>query len=104
MKNTLNIIGGGMAGSEAAWQAANAKAPGPVESYAIGVRNRWLLGDLDSLYLTLRNPSNSFRSKLSNIASFLNFFDRHCSLEVCRLKDFAPFRFEMADYVRNLTK
>ncbi|MEO0931173.1 MAG: FAD-dependent oxidoreductase, partial [Pseudomonadota bacterium] len=24
MANTLNIIGGGMAGSEAAWQAANA--------------------------------------------------------------------------------
>ena len=37
------------------YQLACGEQPEPVSSYKTGRRLRWLLGDLDSLYLTLRD-------------------------------------------------
>ena len=46
------------------YQLACGENPDPVESYKTGIRLRWLLGDLDSLYLTLRDHHATSRAKL----------------------------------------
>ena len=72
-------------------------------TYKIGQRLRWLLGDLDSLYIYLKsNYSN--RQKL---VRFLHFFipdflrTRH---EVNRLGDFRPAVFEFKQYVKQFLR
>ncbi len=70
--------------------------------YKVGVRLRWILGDLDSLYLVLRNPETSFATKLKKIVAFLTphpFITRH---EVNRMADFKPFIWELKQYLKAL--
>jgi len=75
----------------------------PVTDYKTGVRLRWLLGDLDSLYLVLKSPNFTRRQKLKRLADFFtpNFNTRH---EVNRLSDFKPAITELKNYVRDLFK
>lgn len=74
-----------------------------VNSYKIGIKSRWLLGDLDNLYLTFKKHSmrhfNSF-SKWRVIGAFLNFFDKNTRYEVNRWGDLKPFLFELRHYLR----
>ena len=46
----------------------------PNSGYETGVKSRWLLGDLDSLYLYLRSPDYSVRSKLGRLFQFMIAF------------------------------
>jgi len=69
-----------------------------VNGYRTGMKNRWLLGDLDHLYLTLIS-STSFARKCRAVVSFLNFFDRNTKHEIDRWSDFKPFLFELKQYV-----
>lgn len=74
----------------------------PVNSYKIGVRLRWMLGNVDWLYLILRDSSYSFKDKLHAIASFLRpspFKTRH---EVIRYTDMKPFWWELKQYIKDL--
>jgi predicted ATP-grasp superfamily ATP-dependent carboligase len=87
-----------------AWQVANGLQPPAIESYKTGVRNRWLLGDLDSLYLKLRDKKRGSGEKLGDIFSFLNFFSPRTKFEVCQSSDLGPFRYELAQYWRSLRK
>lgn len=63
-------------------------------------RVRWLLGDLDRLYLVLKAPSTSYSTgaKLLEIIRFLKpgLRTRH---EVNRLSDLRPFWFELKQYL-----
>lgn len=71
------------------------------DNYRIGVRLRWLLGDLDSLYLCLKG-SYSLRQKLSRILAFLtpsSFSTRH---ETNRWDDIGPGIYELKAYIRQL--
>ncbi len=71
----------------------------PVEEYKIGTRLRWLLGDLDSLYLTLRDPRFTAATKLGTMRRFLTpspFRTRH---EVNRYTDLRPFWYELEQYL-----
>ena len=70
----------------------------PINGYRTGMKNRWLLGDLDHLYLTLRSGT-SFAQKFQTVVSFLNFFNRHTNHEINRWNDFRPFLFELKQYV-----
>lgn len=74
-----------------------------INSYKIGIKSRWLLGDLDNLYLTFKKHSmrhfNSF-SKWRVIGAFLNFFDKNTRYEVNRWGDLKPFLFELRHYLR----
>jgi len=86
------------------YQLACGNQPDSVENYKIGVRLRWLLGDLDNLYLTLRDGQHSFTAKLNAIRQFLTpslFKTRH---EVNRWSDPAPAWFEIKQYLRDLLK
>lgn len=75
----------------------------PLKEYKIGTRSRWILGDLDNLYLTLRDKKYSTKSKLKAILQFItpNLKTRH---EVNRWNDMQPFWYELKQYVRDLIK
>lgn len=76
----------------------------PIESYKTGKRLRWILGDLDSLYLTLRDREFSFIDKIRAILCFLlprPFKTRH---EVNRFYDLSPFWWELKQYLKDLKK
>ena len=77
--------------------------PDPVNSYKTGIRLRWLLGDLDNLYLTLKDRGNySTGYKLGAILHFITpsiFKTRH---EVNRWNDLGPFWCELRQYVQDI--
>lgn len=84
------------------YQLACGEQVSPVESYKVGRRLRWVLGDLDTLYLTLRDKEFSLIEKARAVLKFLQpmqFITRH---EVNRLGDPGPFWWELKQYVRNL--
>jgi predicted ATP-grasp superfamily ATP-dependent carboligase len=84
------------------YQLAFGDNPGPVHTYKRGVRLRWLLGDLDSLYLILRDRQFSFAEKAGAFGRFLTpspFRTRH---EVNRLGDLRPFLCELREYINDL--
>jgi len=68
--------------------------------FASGRRSRWLLGDLDHLYLVLRGRGTEpgTGAKLRAIGRFLNFFEPHTRFEINRFDDFRPFLRELSNY------
>lgn len=66
-------------------------------------RVRWLLGDLDRLYLVLKASSGeySFWQKIKELGCFLKP-NRHTHHEVNRVSDFRPFLFELKRYLQDL--
>ncbi len=73
-----------------------------VDDYKVGIKNRWLLGDMDNLYLQLfkkqRGQSLSYLGKWQIIKNFLNFFENGISYEINRWDDLRPFFFELKTY------
>lgn len=70
------------------------------EHYRQGQKLRWLLGDLDSLYLVLKGP-NSLGHKIRCILAFItpSLKTRH---EINRWGDFGPGIFEFKQYLAQL--
>lgn len=84
------------------YQLACGEKISPIESYQTGKRLRWILGDLDSLYLTLRDKEFSYTDKIQAILKFLlpsPFKTRH---EINRLRDMGPFWWELKQYLKDL--
>jgi predicted ATP-grasp superfamily ATP-dependent carboligase len=75
----------------------------PVEDYAVGMRNLWLLGDLDHLYLRLREHSG-LAEKIRVVRAFLSMFESGTRHEVNRWDDVRPFLRETARYLRGATR
>lgn len=79
--------------------------PVPDDIRSRPARLRWLLGDLDRLYLVLKRPLTrySLKTKLREIVRFLtpSHGTRH---EVNRIRDFKPFLFELREYINALLK
>jgi len=73
----------------------------PTESYRTGLRTRWLLGDLDNLYLNLRNKELGKTEKLRCLLRFMTPRPR-TRHEVNRWSDLRPFWWELRQYVRDL--
>ena len=85
------------------YQLACGENPEPVNGYKTGIRLRWLLGDLDSLYLTIRDRRYPLIMKLKAILRFLTpspFKTRH---EVDRWNDPGPCWYELREYLRDIT-
>jgi predicted ATP-grasp superfamily ATP-dependent carboligase len=76
----------------------------PLPPYKIGIRLRWLLGDLDSLYLTLKNSSFSTKDKLLAILRFFAPDFRSTRHEVNRWGDLKPAITELKQYVKALIR
>lgn len=93
------------AGVDFPWLLYQSACMAPVDavhSYRQGVRLRWLLGDLDNLYLTLRRKDIGGGAKLAALAAFLTphpFSTRH---EINRWGDMRPFWAELRQYVLSL--
>ncbi len=76
----------------------------PIPDYKTGIKLRWLLGDLDNLYLTLRNKEVTTKAKLDSIITFFSpspFSTKH---EVNRFGDMKPFFHELKQYILDLIK
>jgi predicted ATP-grasp superfamily ATP-dependent carboligase len=77
-------------------------------SYKVGVKSRWLLGDLDHLLIRLthsggangtsRYPTSKLRASLD----FMKFCERDLHYEVLRFEDPGPGWYEWKSYVREL--
>jgi len=72
------------------YQIAIGKKPDLVNNYKIGLKSRWLLGDLDNLYLTFKE-NKKFNFKIKSIIKFLNFFSKDVYYEINRFNDLLPF-------------
>ena len=82
------------------WDITTHKKTNKIENYIINQRLRWLLGDLDGLYLYLRDNRYSRKEKLTRIIEFLtpHIKTRH---EVNRLEDLGPAWFELKNYIKH---
>ena len=69
--------------------------------YKIGVKSRWLMGDLDHLYLKLKanRTKASVGEKLHALGQFCIPYQRGMRYEVNRLHDLGPFLFELQTYL-----
>jgi predicted ATP-grasp superfamily ATP-dependent carboligase len=76
--------------------------------YRVGVKSRWLLGDLDHLLITLRNPAgrngSASPSKLRAVIQFMKFYEPGIRYEVLRLNDPRPGWFESKTYLQTMLK
>jgi predicted ATP-grasp superfamily ATP-dependent carboligase len=94
------------AGVDFPWLTYQIAADRPVEAvpgYRIGVRNRWLLGDVAHLYsLFVRNgngPRLPFSEKWQSLTGFLNFFDASTRYEINRWGDLKPCLIELEQFL-----
>jgi predicted ATP-grasp superfamily ATP-dependent carboligase len=88
------------------YQMAIGKNPGKVKPYITGIKCRWLLGDLVSLWKVLINSGPRPRplpfGKVESIVQFLNFNEKASRYEVNRWGDLKPFWLEVRQYVTEL--
>lgn len=94
------------AGVDFPWLLYQLARGGPIDSvagYQVGIRNRWLLGDLDSLYIGLKG-GEALRQKLRRVFAFLNSGHARTRYEVNRWEDMAPFYLELRQYFSALRK
>jgi hypothetical protein len=75
-----------------------------VTSYKEGQKLRWLLGDLDRLYLVLKGRQYTWIEKLKEIVKFMLPFALRRRYEVNRIGDFRPFLAELKQYFESLGK
>ncbi|MBW4052631.1 MAG: ATP-dependent carboxylate-amine ligase [Proteobacteria bacterium] len=75
----------------------------PPRSYAVGTRLRWLLGDLDSLLIQLRDRGTPLRARAKALSEFArSFADPHCRQEILRISDPRPGIREFALWLNAL--
>jgi predicted ATP-grasp superfamily ATP-dependent carboligase len=89
-----------------AFQLALGCPPGPRPAYRVGIRSRWLLGDLDHLIARLRGTDagtlpGGAPSRGRVVADFLKAAGRGLRYDVVRLSDPAPFLHELSQYLRD---
>ena len=74
---------------------------GPV-NYKLGQQLRWLLGDVDSLYIALKSKHYSVFQKIRRIFQFITpkFVNRR--FEINRIDDFKPALFELKQYLKDI--
>jgi predicted ATP-grasp superfamily ATP-dependent carboligase len=72
-------------------------------SYRSGIRSRWLLGDLDRLYLVVKDRSGRYSTieKGRQLLGFLKFWESS-GYDTLQLRDQGPFRAELAAYLHHL--
>jgi predicted ATP-grasp superfamily ATP-dependent carboligase len=89
-----------------ALQVARGEKPAPVTSYRIGLRERWLWGDVSAMLLlmtrsrTALNLPPSHPGRWRTLWEFLRFWDANTKNEVFRLDDPKPFFRETIQWVR----
>jgi len=86
------------------YQLATGASVDPANGYSIGVRSRWLLGDLARLGKVLAGnelpPGLQPPGKMRSILQFLDFFDSNTRCQERRWNDFKPFLFNIVQLMR----
>jgi predicted ATP-grasp superfamily ATP-dependent carboligase len=78
----------------------------PVESYRLGVKTRWLMGDLDSLLMILFKDRKKLklpaghRGRLPYLLEFLKLWEKNSYYEVLKWHDLKPWVFEFTQWCR----
>jgi len=91
------------------YQLATGELPDVPQSYRLGVKSRWLLGDLDSLLLRMRNSDADLNlpdgapSKMRALFEFMKFMEPGLRYDVFSARDPRPFLHEMNQYIRELS-
>jgi predicted ATP-grasp superfamily ATP-dependent carboligase len=80
---------------------AGPRSATPVD-YRQGIRLRWLLGDCDNLYLTLKDNKLGLGRKLRSIIRFLMPNSAPTRHEINRIEDLKPAWFELKQYFSDL--
>ncbi len=81
-----------------------------VDDYPAGHKLKWFLGTLDHLIIRLKNNKTTLNltqtapSKYRAVADFLRIWERDTSFDVISKNDIAPFRYEIASYLKNLKR
>ncbi|MCI0399808.1 MAG: ATP-grasp domain-containing protein [Gammaproteobacteria bacterium] len=86
------------------FQSVMGELPRHDGTYRVGIRNRWLLGDLDHLYLRLKNHTDvhpDLPSVGRAIWDFMQFFARKTYYDVNRWGDLRPFCVELTAWAKN---
>jgi predicted ATP-grasp superfamily ATP-dependent carboligase len=89
-------------------ELALGRRPETCQTYRLGVRSRWLLGDLDHLLLRLFKRDRDLRlpdaapSRTRTLLDFLKFADQGLHYEVIDGHDPRPFLYELRQYVKAL--
>lgn len=85
------------------YQLACSQHPNRVTEYKTGIKLRWLLGDLDNLYLTLKNRNTSLSTKFRSAVRFItpSLHTRH---EINRIGDLNPSWYEVRQYIRDILR
>jgi predicted ATP-grasp superfamily ATP-dependent carboligase len=74
-----------------------------IQTYAVGRRLRWLLGDLDSMISQLRQSQLSLKEKTRAVGAFAaSFMDSRTRQELLRLQDPAPALVESWQWLQAL--
>ncbi len=84
------------------WEVHQGRAPRGPEEYKVGQRLRWLLGDIDSLYLYLRGH-RTLKEKGRRLLAFATPRLSGLLHEVNRRGDLGPAWFEFKRYLKDLT-
>ena len=85
------------------YQITQGLTVGEPQPYVLGRRLRWLLGDLDSLVIELRQGQSTARDKARALGAFLrSFADPFCRQEVMRMSDPSPGIREIANWLKAL--
>ncbi|MCW8107270.1 ATP-grasp domain-containing protein [Alteromonas ponticola] len=66
--------------------------------FKVGVQLRWLLGDLDNLYLNLKDRNQTLPAKIFHMFNFFTPKFVHRKHEINRLEDLGPFKYELKKY------
>ncbi len=78
----------------------------PADGYRIGVKSRWLLGDLDQLVMRMRKSDRVLNlppgapSRFQAMLSFCRLFERDMFYEMEQLSDLGPSRLELMRYLK----
>jgi predicted ATP-grasp superfamily ATP-dependent carboligase len=86
-------------------ELALGQSPRPQLPYRTGIRSRWLLGDLDHLYLRLLKRDRDLQlppsapSRLRTLLEFMKLCQRNTHYEVARLDDPRPFLHEIGQAI-----
>jgi predicted ATP-grasp superfamily ATP-dependent carboligase len=79
-------------------RCATGETVAPCPTYRVGIRSRWFWGDVDHLYLRLRD--GSARSRVSAVLDFLRVRPGRDRSEVWRWRDPAPFVVETLQWLQ----
>lgn len=72
----------------------------PIDAYRVGVRSRWLMGDLDALLMRLFKGEDELHlppghaGKLTSVFHFMKLWQKDTYNEILRLSDFKPAWYE----------